>query len=223
MLYLIATPIGNMKDISFRAIEALKEVDIIACEDTRTMKKILTHYEIQGKLVSFHEHNEEKAGKKIISLLKEGKTVALTSDRGTPSISDPGYTLVDKAIKENLDFTMIPGPSAFIMALALSGLPVHSFTFRGFPPHKGGKRKSFLKADILSPYTLIYYESPYRLIKFLNDAIEIFGDRKGAVAKDLTKKFEKIERGKLSEILENMEGTKIKGEYVVLIEGYKEK
>jgi len=222
MLYLIATPIGNMKDISFRAIETLREVDLIAGEDTRSVKKILNHYEIKKKVISFYKHNEEKSGNRIISLLKEGKSVALVSDRGTPGVSDPGYTLVNKAINENMEFTMIPGPSAFVMALVLSGLPVHSFLFRGFPPHKPGKRRKFLKADILIPYTLIYYESPYRLLKFLDDALEIFGDRKSAVANDLTKKFEKIIRGSLSEVREELKDKEMKGEYTVVIEGYQE-
>jgi len=179
----------------------------------------LNNYDIKKKLVSFHEHNEEKSGKKIISFLNQGLSVALISERGTPGISDPGYTLVRKAIDENIDFTMIPGSSAFVMALVLSGLPVHSFLFRGFPPHKKGRQK-FLKTDSLVPYTLIYYESPYRLIKFLKEAIDILGDRKAALANDLTKKFEKVVRGNLSDILKEIEEQEIRGEYTIVIEGY---
>ena len=219
MLYLIATPIGNMKDITLRALEILREVDIIACEDTRSARKLINFYEIKKKLISFHEHNEEKSGKKIISYLREGKSVALITERGTPGISDPGFTLVNKAIEEGINFTMLPGPTAFVMALVLSGLPLHSFLFRGFPPHKKGKRQKFLKDDKSIPYTLIYYESPYRIIKFLEDAIEIFGDRYAVIANDLTKKFETLIRGNLSKLKEKLEKTKIRGEYTILIEG----
>jgi len=219
MLYIVATPIGNLKDISLRALEILKQVDIIACEDTRKTRILLNRYKIKKPLISFFEHNEERSGNKIINLLKQAKEIALVTDGGTPGISDPGFTLTKKAIENNIEITSIPGPSACIEALILSGLPVHSFIFRGFPPHKEGLRKNFLKKDQTQPYTLIYYESPYRIEKFLKNALEIFGNRKACIANELTKKFETILRGTLSELAEKLCETKIKGEYTVVIQG----
>ena len=200
MLYLVATPIGNLGDISLRALETLRAADIIASEDTRTTGMMLNHFEIKKPLMSFHEHNEQRAGEKIIALLAEGKTVAVVSDAGTPGISDPGFTLVRRAIEEGLEFTMIPGPAALIMALVLSGLPTHAFTYRGFPPRKPGARRRFLAMDADSPHTLIFYESPYRLLAFLAAALEVYGDRRAAIANDLTKLFESVQRGTLSEL-----------------------
>ncbi|MDI6739728.1 MAG: 16S rRNA (cytidine(1402)-2'-O)-methyltransferase [Candidatus Edwardsbacteria bacterium] len=219
MLYLVATPIGNLKDITMRALEVLKEADLIACEDTRQSLVLLSHYGIKKPLMSFHEHNEDAAGKRIISLLKEGKSVAVISDGGTPGISDPGYTIVQRAIAENLPYTMIPGPAALTMAVALSGLPVHSFLFRGFPPHKPGARKRFLETDKDCPYTLVYYESVYRIDKFLADALDVFRDRQACVCNDLTKMYEKVERGPLSQLIEAVKKSKHKGEFTVVIAG----
>jgi 16S rRNA (cytidine1402-2'-O)-methyltransferase len=219
MLYLVATPIGNLNDITLRALEILRQVDIIASEDTRKTGLLLKHFNIQKPQISFHEHNEQRVGARIEELLKLGQSVAVVSDAGTPGISDPGFTLVRRAIQAQIEFTMIPGPAAFVMALVLSGLPVHSFTFRGFPPRKTIGRQKFFQVDQESPYTLIYYESPYRLESFLRDALEIFGDRAAAIANDLTKMFEKVERGTLSTLLSSVEKTKLKGEFVVLIAG----
>jgi len=220
MLYLVATPIGNLNDITLRALETLRQVDIIASEDTRKTGLLLKHFDIQKPQISFHEHNEQDVGARIEELLKRGQSVAVVSDAGTPGISDPGFTLVRRAIQAQIDFTMIPGPTAFVMALVLSGLPVHSFTFRGFPPRKTIGRQKFFQVDKKSPYTLIYYESPYRLEGFLRDALEVFGDRPAAIANDLTKMFEKVERGTLSTLLSSIEKTtKLKGEFVVLIAG----
>ena len=218
-LYLVATPIGNLKDISIRAIDTLKLVDYIACEDTRKTSILLKHYEIHKPLLTFFEHNEEKAAGKIIDLIAEGKSVALVSSAGTPGISDPGYTLVQLAIQQNIRFTMIPGPSAVNMAVVLSGLPTHSFTFRGFPPRKPGPRKRFFEKDIDSVYTLVYYESPYRLVASLKDALAVFGDRQAALTNDLTKMFETILRGKLSDLVITAENSKQLGEYTLVIEG----
>ena len=218
MLYLVATPIGNLGDLSQRAIETLKSVDLIASEDTRTTSVLLQRYEIKKPQLAFHEHNERQVGPRIIGMLKVGQSVAIVSDAGTPGISDPGFTIVRRAIEEGLEFTMIPGPSALIMALVLSGLPTHSFTFRGFPPRKPGPRKRFIAIDQESPHTLIFYESVYRIGAFLRDALEVLGDRDAAMANDLTKKFELIERGKLSELIERV-GEKPKGEFVVVIAG----
>jgi len=219
MLYLVATPIGNLNDITLRALEVLRQVDLIASEDTRKTGILLKHFDIQKPQISFHEHNEQRVGAHIEELLKQGQSVAIVSDAGTPGISDPGFTLVRRAIQAQIEFTMIPGPTAFVMALVLSGLPVHSFTFRGFPPRKTVARHKFFLVDKEAPHTLIFYESPYRLESFLRDALDVFGDRTAAIANDLTKMFEKVERGTLSSLLSSVEKTKLKGEFVVLIAG----
>jgi len=218
MLYLVATPIGNLSDISLRGLQVLRDVDFVISEDTRKTGVLLKKYDVKKKQISFHEHNERQAGKRIISLLKEGKDIALVSNAGTPVISDPGFTLVQSAIEAGIEVTMIPGATAFLPALVLSGLAVHSFTFRGFAPRKSGKRKTFLKSDKESPYTLIYYEAPHRLKAFLTDALEVFGDRNAALAKELTKMFETVRRGRISDLLDGLK-EKPKGEYVVVIEG----
>ncbi len=219
MLYLVATPIGNLNDITLRALETLREVDIVASEDTRKTGLLLKHFNISKPQIAFHEYNEERAGKHIENLLKQGKSVAVVTNAGTPGISDPGYTLVRRAIAAEIAVTMIPGPTALIMALVLSGLPVHSFTFRGFAPRKSGPRRRFLEVDKEAPHTLIFYESPYRLEAFLKDAIEIYGDRQAALANDLTKMFEKVDRGNLSSLLETVLLSKPKGEYIIVIAG----
>lgn len=219
MLYLVATPIGNLGDISLRALETLREVDIVASEDTRKTGRLLQHYDIKKPQLSFHEYNEEQAGRRILGLLREGKSVAVVTNAGTPGISDPGYSLVRLAVDSDLPVTMIPGPAALVMALVLSGLPAHSFTFRGFPPRKQPARRRFLQADAASPYTLIYYESPYRLVAFVADALEVFGDRPAAVANDLTKMYEAVDRGMLSALGERLGEARLRGEYVVVISG----
>ena len=220
MLYLVATPIGNLNDITLRALTTLREVDYVASEDTRKTGLLLKHFDISKPQLAFHEHNEERAGQHIEELLKQGKSVALVTNAGTPGISDPGYTLVRRAIAADIQLTMIPGPTAFVMALVLSGLPVHSFTFRGFPPRKSGPRRRFMEVDKDMPHTLIYYESPYRLEAFLRDALEVFGDREAALANDLTKMFEHVERGTISSLLEWVEQqSKLKGEFIIVIAG----
>lgn len=220
MLYLVATPIGNLGDLSQRAIDVLRSADFIAAEDTRRTGMLLKHFGIEGKpLISFYEHNEDRAGARLLSLLAQGKDIALCSDAGTPGVADPGFSIVRGAIENGLPVTMVPGPAAFVMALVLSGLPSHSFTFRGFPPRGGGKRKKFLQTDALSPYTLIYYESPFRLRETLQDMRTIFGDRAAALANDLTKMFERVDRGTLSELLQGLPEGDLKGEFVVVVEG----
>ncbi|GAC1565949.1 MAG: 16S rRNA (cytidine(1402)-2'-O)-methyltransferase [Ktedonobacteraceae bacterium] len=220
MLYLVATPIGNLSDITLRALDILREVDYVASEDTRKTGMLLKHFGISKPQIAFHEYNEKRAGQHIEELLKQGKSVALVTDAGTPGISDPGYTLVRRAIAASLDVTMIPGPTAFVMALVLSGLPVHSFTFRGFAPRKSGPRRRFMEVDKDAPHTLVYYESPYRLAAFLRDALEVFGDREAALANDLTKMFETVERGTISLLLQWVEQQgKLKGELIVVISG----
>ncbi|CAN5564209.1 16S rRNA (cytidine(1402)-2'-O)-methyltransferase [soil metagenome] len=223
MLYLVATPIGNLGDITLRALETLRTVDYIVSEDTRKTGHLLKHFEIQKPQIAFHEHNEERAAGRIFGLLKQGQSVAVVTDAGTPGISDPGFTLVRRAVQEDIPVTLIPGPTGLIMAVVLSGLPLHSFTFRGFPPRKSGQRQRFLAVDKHSPHTLIFYESPFRLAAFLTDALAVYGDRPAALANDLTKLFEKVERGTLSTLLAAVEGVTLKGEYIVVIGGSTEK
>ena len=223
-LYLVATPIGNLGDMTARAVETLRAVDVIASEDTRTTGRLLKHFEIETPQIAFHEHNEAQAGARIMGLLREGKSVAIVSEAGTPGISDPGFTIVRSVYAaqdagEAIDVTMIPGAAAVTMALVLSGLPLHSFTFRGFPPHKRGARQRFLAVDAESPHTLIFYESPYRVASFLADALEIYGDRPAAVLRELTKLHEEVARGSLSELHARFDGVKARGEFVIVISG----
>lgn len=219
MLYLVATPIGNLGDISLRALETLRNVDLIASEDTRKTGLLLKHFDIKKPQVSFYEHNETRASRRILAALEQNQSVALVTSAGTPGVSDPGFTLVRDVIREGHAVTMIPGASAVIMALVLSGLPSHSFTFRGFPPRKSGPRKRFLAIDQHSPHTLVFYESPHRVGKFLADALDVLGDRPAALANDLTKLFETIQRGTISELLAQLSETESRGEYTVVIGG----
>ncbi len=218
-LYLIATPIGNLGDITLRALETLRRVDIVASEDTRKTGLLLKHFDIHKPQASFHEHNEQAAGRRLLALLQQGQSVALVTNAGTPGVSDPGYTLVRRAIDNNIPVTMIPTLAPGIMALVLSGLPLHSFTFRGFAPRKSVARRRFLAADAESPHTLIFYESPFRLVEFLEDALSVYGDRRAALANDLTKMFEEVRRGTMSELLESIKGATLKGEYTIVIAG----
>lgn len=219
MLYIISTPIGNLGDITLRALEILKNVDLIISEDTRKTGVLLKHFDIHKPQLSFHIYNEQKEVPKIINLLEEGKDIALVSNAGTPAISDPGYSIIRAAIDHNLPFTCIPGATAVIIALVLSGLPAHAFIFRGFPPRKSSARQRFLETDKDSPHTLIFYESPYRLLEFLEDALVVYGNRPAAITNDMTKKFETVYRGSLSELLDKMKTEKIQGEYCVVIRG----
>ncbi len=218
-LYLVATPIGNLGDITLRALEVLKTVDLVASEDTRKTGMLLKHFEIKKPQVAFHEYNEEKALPRVMETLQAGQSVAVVTDAGTPAISDPGFVLVRAALEAGMYVTAIPGPAALILALTLSGLPVHSFTFRGFPPRKPGARKRFFAVDAQSPHTLIFYESPYRLKDFLTDALAVYGDRRAAIANDLTKFYEQVQRGRLAELVSTIQEADLKGEYTVVIEG----
>jgi 16S rRNA (cytidine1402-2'-O)-methyltransferase len=219
MLYLVATPIGNLGDISLRALDVLRECDLVVSEDTRKTGFLLAHFEIKKPQLSFREDNEDRALPRVLERLRNGETVALVTDAGTPGISDPGFLLVRAALAENLPMTAVPGPTALIMAVTLSGLPVHAFTFRGFPPRKSGARQRWLAVDAESPHTLVFYESPYRLADFLADALVVYGDRPAVVANDLTKKFELFQRGLVSELAAWAKTADIRGEYVVLIGG----
>jgi 16S rRNA (cytidine1402-2'-O)-methyltransferase len=219
MLYLVSTPIGNLGDITLRALEVFKTVDFVASEDTRKTGMLLKHFEIKKPQISFHEYNEQKALPHLLELLQEGKSIALVTNAGSPAVSDPGYLLVKGAIGAGVQVTAIPGPTAVIPALILSGLAVHSFTFRGFGPRKPGPRKRWMALDAASPHTLIFYESPYRLKAFLTDALAVFGDRQASLANDLTKLFETIWRGRISELLARLETEEVRGEYTVVIAG----
>ncbi len=219
MLYLVATPIGNLSDITLRALETLRAVDVVVSEDTRKTGMMLKHFDIKKPQISFYEPKEARSLPRILDLLREGKDVALVTNAGSPSVSDPGFTLVRAVLEEDLPITAIPGPTAVITALVLSGLPVHSFTFRGFPPRKHGPRKRFFAVDAASPHTLIFYESPHRLKVFLQDALEVYGDRRAVVANDLTKMFEMVLRGTLSELAARFETEEPRGEYTVVIAG----
>ena len=219
MLYLVATPIGNLKDITLRALEILKSADLIACEDTRRTGRLLKHYEIEKRMVSFHEHSGPGRVREIVSLLKEGKTVALVSDGGTPLISDPGFPLVREAVREKIPVEAAPGPSAVVAAVAVSGLPAEPFTFFGFLSAKSARRKKELQELAGLEHTLVFFESPYRLLAALGDLLEILGDLEAAVCRELTKKFEETVRGRLTEIQKHFAKGKILGEIVIVAAG----
>jgi 16S rRNA (cytidine1402-2'-O)-methyltransferase len=219
MLILVSTPIGNLGDISQRALDTLQNADLVVSEDTRKTGFLLNHFGIKKPQLSFREDNEQRVLAKLMDELAMGKMIALVTDAGTPAISDPGFILVRAALAQGIPINAIPGPTALIMAVVLSGLPVHSFTFRGFGPRKSGARKRWLAVDVNSPHTLIFYESPYRLQAFLEDALAVYGDRPAAVANDLTKKFEAVLRGTLSELIERLKKEPPRGEYTVVIGG----
>ena len=216
MLYIVSTPIGNLKDITLRAIETLKSVDLIAAEDTRHTKILLDAYQIQKPLTSFFEHNQIKKADHLIGFLKTGKNVALVTDAGTPGISDPGFLMVHKAMENNIPITVIPGVSACISALTASGLPSHRFIFEGFLPPKSGARRNKLTALKGQEGTIIFYESPHRLLKTLKDMQEIWDDPVIVVARELTKKFEEIRTDKASLLIEHFSLHAPKGEFVLL-------
>src|SRR5215207_4677249 len=199
-LYLVATPIGNLADITHRALQVLKDVELIACEDTRHTQKLLQHYGIKTKTISYHEHNEQQRAAQLIELLKQGSDVAVVSDAGTPSISDPGFRLVRAAIENEVPVVPVPGPSALISALIAAGLPTDEFFFAGFLPSRSNARRARLAELQSVPGTLIFYEGPHRLAATLNDAYEILGEREAVVARELTNLHEEIRRGKLSEL-----------------------
>lgn len=218
-LYLVPTPIGNLEDITFRALRILKEVDLILAEDTRTSAPMLKHFEIDQKVYAHHQHNEHKAVAEIVKFLKEGKNIALISDAGTPAISDPGFLLVREVLKYDLPVECLPGATAFVPALVNSGLPNDRFTFEGFLPVKKG-RQTRLKELIDEQRTMVFYESPHRLLKTLEEFIEYFGaERPASVSRELTKMFEENVRGTLTEIKAHFEANTIKGEFVLVVAG----
>ena len=219
ILYIVSTPIGNLEDITLRALRVLKEVDLIAAEDTRRTRQLLTHYGIHKPLVSYHEHNRRIREESLLEELREGKTIALVTDAGTPGISDPGEHLVRSAIQESIPLVPIPGPSAMVSALSISGLPTESFLFYGFLPNKAAARQKLMLSLKERPETLIFYESPKRLRSFLEDTIRILGERQVVVAREMTKVYEEAYRGTASEILREIGEEEIKGEVTVVMEG----
>ena len=215
-LFVIGTPIGNLEDITLRAISTLKNVDIILAEDTRNSKKILDAHNIDTKMMSYHDHSSEKEIKKIVDLLRNGKQLALISDAGTPTISDPGYGLIRDCIRNEIGIIPIPGVSSITAAISISGLPSDSFTFVGFLPQKKGRLKKIKDLQKLDN-TIILFESPFRLEKTLNQLLEYLGDRTAVVGRELTKLYEEVIRGNLSDIIMHFSKSKVKGEIVIMI------
>lgn len=217
MLYIVATPIGNLKDITLRAIEVLKSADLIACEDTRHTKILLDHYGIKTPTTSFFQHNRFIKGQYLLGFLKQGKNIALVSDAGTPGILDPGYNLINLAIKNNIEITVIPGPTAFVNALVLSGKPSHKFIFEGFLSHRALARRNRLKGLAKLKYTFIFYESCHRILATLEDIQAVFGDKEIVVGRELTKKFEEVRRDKISQLLAYFKQNKRQGEFMIVL------
>ena len=219
MLYIVPTPIGNLADITFRAIDILKSVDLILAEDTRTSSVLLQHYQIQKPITPYHQHNEHKIIHHLAEQLQAGKTMALLTDAGTPGISDPAFLLVRECVKQDIKVECLPGATAFVPALVNSGLPINNFCFEGFLPLKKG-RQTFLKRMAQEERTMVFYESPMRLVKTLNDFIEYFGaERHCCVSRELTKKFEENKRGTLQEVYNYFNAKPVKGEIVIVVQG----
>ena len=219
ILYIVATPIGNLEDISLRALRILKEVDLILCEDTRRTQKLLNYYQIKKKTLSYHQHSKLKRIKEIIDLLKKGKNLALVSDSGTPGVSDPGGKLIEKIVQilgNSVKVVPIPGPCAITCAASISGFFMDKFLFLGFPPKKK-KRKKFFEEILNSKYPVIFYESPYRILKTLNELKAKNPDLEVVVAREMTKKFETIYRGKIDKVIEKIKNDKTKGEFVIIV------
>lgn len=221
-LFLVPTPIGNLEDMTFRALRTLKEADLIAAEDTRQTKKLCNYFEIETPVISYHEHNKETSGHKILDLLQEGKTVALVSDAGMPCISDPGYELVEEAVRRQCTVVPLPGPNAALTALVASGLPTQHFYFYGFLQRQKKERKQELEQLRYIKDTIIFYEAPHRLSESLTAILDAFGNRQIAVCRELTKKFEEFIRGSLDEVIEWSKTSEVRGEFCILVEGSKE-
>ncbi|MBR6755424.1 MAG: 16S rRNA (cytidine(1402)-2'-O)-methyltransferase [Peptococcaceae bacterium] len=218
-LYVCATPIGNLQDITLRVLDTLKTVDLVACEDTRKTLQLLNHFAITKPVTSYFEHNKQVKGDKIIAALLEGKNVALVSDAGMPGISDPGWDLVQQCLAENIPFTVLPGAVAAITGLVLSGLPTQRFSFEGFVPRVKKERRTFFQNLAEETRTMIFYESPHRLEDTLETMAEIFGERQMAATRELTKKFEEVLRGTPAELLAHFQENEIRGEFVLILEG----
>ncbi len=218
-LYIVSTPIGNLEDVTLRALRILKEVDLIAAEDTRHSLKLLTHYGIKKPLISYWGEKEKVRAEETLQKLKDGRSVALISDAGTPGISDPGALLIRKAIEEGIRVVPVPGPSAVIAALSLSGMPTEEFTFIGFLPVREGQRRRMLQRISLEPRSLVLYEAPHRIADTLADMQAVMGERSVVVIKELTKVHEEVLRGKMSDVLTRLKQTTIAGEYVIVLQG----
>jgi 16S rRNA (cytidine1402-2'-O)-methyltransferase len=218
-LYLVSTPLGNLSDMTYRAVETLRQVDLIACEDTRTSQTLLSHFDIHKPLVSYHNFNERKITEKLIRRLEDGENIALISDAGTPSISDPGFIIVREAVARGITIVPIPGPSAVITALAISGLPTDAFIFYGFLPQTQGKRRSVIASLADRRETIIIYESPFKIHKLIDLLHEILGSRRAVLCRELTKKFEEIIRADLNSLREQLSQRVLKGEITLVIEG----
>jgi 16S rRNA (cytidine1402-2'-O)-methyltransferase len=216
-LYLVATPIGNLQDITLRAIDVLRSVDVIACEDTRHTRNLLTHLRISNRLLSYHEHNEAERAEELIDRLMLGENVGIVSDAGTPGISDPGFRIVARAIESGVAVVPVPGPAAFVSAVIASGLATDSIFFGGFLPSKKGERRKRLTEVADIPATLVFYEAPHRIMKALADCAEVLGDRQAVVARELTKVHEEFVRGTLFELVDGVEDVVTKGEMVLII------
>jgi len=219
-LYLVATPIGNLKDISQRALDTLQAADLIACEDTRHSAKLLNAYGVSKKLVSYHDHNENSRSEELIELLKKGSSIALISDAGTPLINDPGYVIVQSARNAGIKVIPVPGAVAFVNAAIVSGLKTENLFFGGFLPSRKGERRRYLQSVATIPATLLFYESPHRLAKSLADCAEILGPRNAAVVRELTKIHEEVVNGNLEELASRYSPNEAKGEIVLVVEGY---
>jgi 16S rRNA (cytidine1402-2'-O)-methyltransferase len=216
-LYVVATPIGNLEDISLRALRILKEADVIACEDTRQTMKLLSHFDLRKKLVSYHEHNEITRAAELVIDLEQGAKVALVSDAGTPAISDPGHRLVSLCLRHGIEVVPVPGASAFVAALAASGMAIEEFTFIGFLPARQSERRKKLRTLMNEPRTIVLYEAPHRLLETLEDALEILGNRPGVIAREVTKMYEEFLRGHLEDLLAGVRAKEPRGEITLLI------
>ena len=217
-LYVVPTPIGNLEDITLRALNILKQVDVIAAEDTRTTKFLLDHYNIEKTLLSFYSHNEQVRVPQIIQRLKNGDSVAIVSDAGTPGISDPAFSIITAAIENEIKIIPLPGPTAFVPVLVASGMPTHEFVFEGFLPHKKGRRTK-LERLRTEQRTIVLYESPHRILKTLTELLEYCGDRRVVVGREMTKIYEEIIRGNLSDVVKDFSTRIIKGEFVIVLQG----
>jgi 16S rRNA (cytidine1402-2'-O)-methyltransferase len=216
-LYVVATPIGNLEDISLRALRILKEADVIACEDTRQTMKLLSHFDLKKRLVSYHEHNEITRAAELVIDLEQGAKIALVSDAGTPAISDPGHRLVSLCLRHGIEVVPVPGASAFVAALAASGMAIEEFTFIGFLPARQSERRKAIRALMSEPRTIILYEAPHRLLETLEDALEILGNRPAVIAREVTKMYEEFLRGHLEDLLAGVRAKAPRGEITVLI------
>ncbi len=219
VLYIVATPIGNLEDVTLRAVRVLKEVDLIAAEDTRHTQKLLSHYDIRTPLTSYHEHNERTKARQLVERLLQGQNIALVTDAGVPAISDPGYRIVVEAISAGIQVTPIPGPSALTAVLSASGLPTDRFIFEGFLPAKKKQRRDRLEALRGETRTLVCFEAPHRLLESLRDICELFGDREVVVAREVSKVYEEFLRGLAGELIDKLAGREIRGELTLVIKG----